>query len=55
MKKTFHASGTRGEANHGWLHAKHSFSFAQFFNPERIQFGALRLSLIHISEPTRLV
>ena len=43
MKKTFHSSGTRGEANHGWLHAKHSFSFAQFFNPERIQFGALRV------------
>ena len=43
MKKTFHASRTRGEANHGWLHAKHSFSFAQFFNPERIQFGALRV------------
>ena len=43
MKKTFHSSGTRGEANHGWLDAKHSFSFAQFFNPERIQFGALRV------------
>ena len=43
MKKTFHTSGTRGEAYHGWLHAKHSFSFAQFFNPERIQFGALRV------------
>ena len=43
MKKTFHPSGARGEANHGWLHAKHSFSFAQFFNPERIQFGALRV------------
>jgi hypothetical protein len=43
MKKIFHPSGTRGEANHGWLHAKHSFSFAQFFNPERIQFGALRV------------
>ena len=43
MKKIFHASSTRGEANHGWLHAKHSFSFANFFNPERIQFGALRV------------
>ena len=43
MKKTFHASSTRGEANHGWLYAKHSFSFANFFNPERIQFGALRV------------
>ena len=43
MKKIFHASQTRGEANHGWLQAKHSFSFAQFFNPERIQFGTLRV------------
>jgi redox-sensitive bicupin YhaK (pirin superfamily) len=43
MKKTFHPSAARGEENHGWLHAKHSFSFAQFFNPERIQFGALRV------------
>ena len=43
MKKTCHPAGTRGEANHGWLDAKHSFSFAQFFNPERIQFGALRV------------
>jgi redox-sensitive bicupin YhaK (pirin superfamily) len=43
MKKTFHPSAARGEADHGWLDAKHSFSFAQFFNPERIQFGALRV------------
>ena len=43
MKKIFHASSTRGEANHGWLHARHSFSFANYFNPERIQFGALRV------------
>lgn len=43
MKKIFHSASTRGEANHGWLHAKHSFSFANYFNPERIQFGALRV------------
>ncbi len=43
MKKVFHASSTRGEANHGWLHAKHSFSFANYFDPKRIQFGALRV------------
>lgn len=43
MKKIFHPSKTRGEANHGWLQAKHSFSFANYFNPERIQFGALRV------------
>jgi redox-sensitive bicupin YhaK (pirin superfamily) len=43
MQKVFHASSSRGEANHGWLHAKHSFSFANYFNPDRIQFGALRV------------
>ena len=43
MKKIFHGASTRGEANHGWLQAKHSFSFANYFNPERIQFGALRV------------
>ena len=43
MKKVFHSSSSRGEANHGWLHAKHSFSFANYFDPNRIQFGALRV------------
>ena len=43
MKKVIHLANTRGEANHGWLHAKHSFSFASWYNPERVQFGALRV------------
>ena len=43
MKKIFHSSSSRGDANHGWLHAKHSFSFANYFDPKRIQFGALRV------------
>jgi len=43
MKKVFHAADTRGSANHGWLQAKHSFSFASWYNPDRIQFGALRV------------
>ena len=43
MKKVLHTSQTRGQANHGWLNAKHSFSFAQWYNPERINFGALRV------------
>ncbi|MEY3845345.1 MAG: hypothetical protein RL293_1767, partial [Bacteroidota bacterium] len=43
MKKVLHTSQTRGHANHGWLNAKHSFSFAQWYNPERINFGALRV------------
>tara|TARA_B100000989_G_scaffold227655_1_gene174739 strand:+ start:669 stop:1382 length:714 start_codon:yes stop_codon:yes gene_type:complete len=43
MKSVFHTASSRGEANHGWLKAKHSFSFANFYNPERIQFGVLRV------------
>lgn len=36
-------SHTRGEANHGWLKAKHTFSFAEYHNPERVRFGPLRV------------
>ena len=38
-----HRANTRGNANHGWLNAYHSFSFASWYNPERIQFGMLRV------------
>ena len=38
-----HKADTRGDANHGWLHSKHSFSFANYYNPERMHFGALRV------------
>ena len=43
MKTIFHSANSRGHANHGWLNAKHSFSFASWYNPERIHFGALRV------------
>jgi redox-sensitive bicupin YhaK (pirin superfamily) len=44
MKNTvLHKADTRGHADHGWLNAYHSFSFASWYNPERVQFGALRI------------
>jgi redox-sensitive bicupin YhaK (pirin superfamily) len=38
-----HKANTRGRADHGWLQANFSFSFGNWYNPERIQFGALRV------------
>lgn len=43
MKTVFHSANSRGHADHGWLNAKHSFSFASWYNPERIHFGMLRV------------
>jgi redox-sensitive bicupin YhaK (pirin superfamily) len=43
MQVVVHSEDSRGSADHGWLQAKHSFSFAGWFNQERVQFGALRV------------
>lgn len=43
MKTIIHKADSRGFANHGWLQANHSFSFASWNNPERVHFGALRV------------
>jgi redox-sensitive bicupin YhaK (pirin superfamily) len=38
-----HKADTRGDANHGWLRSRHTFSFANYYNPERMSFGSLRV------------
>jgi hypothetical protein len=43
MKTVVHKSESRGFADHGWLKSHHSFSFAGYYNPERVHFGALRV------------
>ncbi|MFZ6050915.1 pirin family protein [Halocola ammonii] len=43
MKVISHPAESRGHANHGWLNSHHSFSFANFYDPEKIHFGALRV------------
>jgi len=43
MDIIIHRNHTRGHANHGWLDSFHTFSFAGYFHPERIHFGALRV------------
>jgi quercetin 2,3-dioxygenase len=42
-KKIIHKANTRGRANHGWLDSHHTFSFAGYYSPERMNFGLLRV------------
>ncbi|MBT1701126.1 pirin family protein [Fulvivirgaceae bacterium PWU4] len=43
MNSVLHKANTRGHANHGWLDTNHTFSFAHYYDPERMNFGALRV------------
>ena len=43
MKKLIHRAADRGIQDHGWLKAAHSFSFANYHDPAKVQFGLLRV------------
>jgi redox-sensitive bicupin YhaK (pirin superfamily) len=53
MKTVFHSASERGVGEHGWLHTRFSFSFADWFNPNRMGFGALRVLNDDIIEPEK--
>lgn len=51
MKKIIQKADERGIAEHGWLHSKFSFSFAEYYNPMKMGFGLLRVLNDDIIEP----
>ena len=51
MNKIIHKADSRGYADHGWLQSFHSFSFANYQNPEKVRFGLLRVLNYDIVAP----
>jgi len=53
MRKQLAPADSRGIADHGWLYSRHTFSFADYHNPERMGFGKLRVINDDIVSPGR--
>lgn len=53
MNSVFHKASQRGFADHGWLKATHSFSFANYYDNEKMHFGKLRVLNDDIVAPSR--
>ncbi|TNF33201.1 MAG: pirin family protein [Gammaproteobacteria bacterium] len=53
MAREIHRSDSRGTADHGWLKSRHSFSFADYHNPQRMGFGMLRVINDDVVAPSR--
>lgn len=51
INKIIHKASERGAAEHGWLHSRHSFSFASYYKPDKMSFGLLRVLNDDIVEP----
>lgn len=51
MKSILHKADSRGYADHGWLKSSHTFSFANYHNPERVRFGLLRVLNDDVVQP----
>ncbi len=51
METKIYRSEQRGQANYGWLNARYSFSFSNYYNPENIRFGVLRVLNDDIIQP----
>ena len=43
MQTVLHTADSRGQANHGWLQSRHTFSFADYYDSNRMHVGVLRV------------